>query len=75
MTPKRRIGTTRAIGLVAKQWRYGWTYAHKDIAIKFASWISVEFELYLIQDYQRLKQDEMKSFDWERQKTHFQGKL
>ena len=38
--------------------RYGGTYAHKDIAFKFASWISAEFELYIIKDYQRLKEDE-----------------
>ena len=64
MTPKRWIEWTNCIGMTSKSWRYGWgTYAHKDIAIKFASWISVEFELYLVKDYQRLKEEEMKALD------------
>lgn len=64
MTPKRWIEWTNCIGITSRSWRYGWwTYAHKDIAIKFASWISVEFELYLVKDYQRLKEEEMKTFD------------
>ena len=46
---------TSACGLVAKAGLYGETYAHKDIAFKFAGWISVEFELYLIKEFQRLK--------------------
>ncbi len=44
--------------------RYGGTFAHKDIAFKFASWISVEFELYLIKEFQRLKEEEQKQFGW-----------
>jgi hypothetical protein len=47
-----------AIGIVSNTGRYGGTYAHKDIAFEFASWISVEFKLYLIKEFQRLKQDE-----------------
>ncbi|HMY80458.1 MAG TPA: KilA-N domain-containing protein [Candidatus Absconditabacterales bacterium] len=64
MTPKRWIEGTNCIGITSRSGRYGGgTYAHKDIAIKFASWISVEFELYLVKDYQRLKEEEMKMFD------------
>lgn len=47
-----------AIGIVAKAGRYGGTYAHSDIALEFASWVSAEFKLYIMKDYQRLKQDE-----------------
>jgi len=49
---------------VVKSGRYGGTYAHKDIALKFASWISVEFELYLIKEFQRLKAEEQKLLGW-----------
>jgi len=48
LTAKRWTESTRAIGLVSKAGRYGGTYAHKDIAFEFASWVSVEFKLYLI---------------------------
>ena len=67
MTPKRWIESTNAIWIISKSGRYGWTYAHKDIAFKFASWISVEFELYIIQEFQRLKQDEQEkiSVGWD----------
>ncbi len=58
LSPTKWISTTNAIGIVVKMGRYGGTYAHKDIAFKFASWISAEFELYMIKDYQRLKEDE-----------------
>lgn len=58
MTPKRWVTDIRAIGVVTKQGRYAATYAHKDIAFEFASWISPEFKLYIITDYQRLKGDE-----------------
>ena len=51
--------TTNAKGLFVKVGRGGGTFAHKDIAFKFASWISAEFELYIIKDYQRLKEDEI----------------
>lgn len=52
------------MGLISKAGRYGGTYAHRDIAFKFASWISVEFELYLIKEFQRLKIDEQKELEW-----------
>jgi len=57
LTPRQWIDTTNAIGLISKSGRYGGTYAHKDIAFEFASWISVEFKLYLIKEFQRLKED------------------
>ncbi len=58
LTAKQWVEKTRAIGLVSKQGRYGGTFAHKDIAFEFAAWISVEFKLYLIKEFQRLKEDE-----------------
>ncbi len=58
LTPKRWIEATNAIGIVTKGGRYAATYAHKDIAFEFASWISPEFKLYIIEDYQRLKEGE-----------------
>ena len=66
LTPKRWIEAVGAIGMTSKQGRYAATFAHKDIAFKFASWISAEFELYIIKDYQRLKSDENSriSLDW-----------
>ncbi len=58
LSPQRWIEKTNAIGIVSKSGRGGGTYAHPDIAMEFASWISAEFKLYLIQDYKRLKSDE-----------------
>ncbi|MBX7207158.1 MAG: KilA-N domain-containing protein [Verrucomicrobiaceae bacterium] len=58
LTAKQWIERTGAVGIVSKAGRYGGTYAHKDIAFEFASWISVEFKLYLIKEFQRLKEDE-----------------
>ena len=58
LTPQQWIKATDAIGIVSKSGRYGGTYAHTDIAFEFASWISPEFKLYIIKDYQRLKKDE-----------------
>ena len=58
LTSKQWIEKTGAIGIVSKAGRYGGTYAHKDIAFEFASWISVKFKLYLIKEFQRLKEDE-----------------
>ena len=58
MTPSKWIESTGAIGIVSKAGRYGGTYAHYDIAMEFASWLSPEFKLYIIQDYKRLKEDE-----------------
>ena len=58
MNPKKWIETTGAIGIISKSGRYGGTYAHQDIAFEFASWISIEFKLYIIKEFQRLKEDE-----------------
>ena len=58
LTPKRWIEKTNAIGIVSTAGRYGGTFAHKDIAFEFASWISIEFKLYMIKEFQRLKESE-----------------
>jgi hypothetical protein len=58
LTPKKWIEQTNAIGIISKSGRYGGTFAHKDIAFEFASWISIEFKLYVIKEFQRLKEDE-----------------
>lgn len=65
MTPGQWIEKTSAIGIVSRPGRYGGTYAHKDIAFEFASWISVEFKLYLIKEFQRLKDEERKHLGWD----------
>jgi len=65
LTAKQWIEKTGAVGLVSKSGRYGGTYAHKDIAFEFASWVSVEFKLYLIKEFQRLKEDEQKQLGWD----------
>lgn len=58
MSPKKWIEATNAIGIVSKAVRYGGTYAHSDIAMSFATWISPEFQLCIMKDYRRLKTDE-----------------
>ncbi|NCB94110.1 MAG: KilA-N domain-containing protein [Clostridia bacterium] len=58
LSPMKWINETNAIGVVVKVGRGGGTYAHRDIAFKFAAWISAEFELFVVKDYQRLKKDE-----------------
>ena len=65
LTPKRWIEATRAVGITSKAGRYGGTYAHKDIAFEFASWVSVEFNLYLIKEFQRLKETEREQLGWD----------
>ena len=64
LSPQKWVNTTNAIGIISKSGRYGGTYAHKDIAFKFASWISVEFELYIVKEFQRLKQEEQNKIGW-----------
>ena len=64
MSPLKWVNATNAIGFAVKSGRYGGTYAHKDIAFKFASWISVEFELYIVKEFQRLKEVEQKQIGW-----------
>ena len=63
MTPKQWINRMGAIGITSHAGRYGGTYAHSDIAFEFASWISPEFKLYIIKDYQRLKADEARRLE------------
>ena len=67
LSPSRWCAKTNAIGIYTKVGRYGGTYAHKDIAFEFASWISAEFKLFLIKEFQRLKNDEIenKSLEWD----------
>jgi len=65
LTPKQWSEQTNAIGLISKQGRYGGTFAHKDIAFEFASWVSVEFKLYLIKEFQRLKEVEQVQLGWD----------
>ena len=65
LTPKRWIAQTGAVGIVSKTGRYGGTYAHKDVAFEFASWVSVEFKLYLIKEFQRLKEAERDQLGWD----------
>lgn len=58
LSPKKWISLTNAIGIISKSGRYGGAFAYSDIAFEFASWISAEFKMYVIQDYKRLKSDE-----------------
>jgi hypothetical protein len=62
---KEWVAKTNAIGLFAKAGRYGGTYAHKDIAFEFGMWISPEFKIYLVKEFQRLKEDEQKQMGWD----------
>lgn len=65
LTPKQWIESTSAMGLISKAGRYGGTYAQKDIAFEFASWISVKFKLYLMKEFQRLKEHEFVQLGWD----------
>jgi hypothetical protein len=71
LTPKQWVEQTNAIGIVSKAGRYGGTYAHTDVAFEFASWVSVEFKLYLIKEFQHLKADETRrlSLAWNLNRT------
>ena len=71
LTPKQWIEKTAATGIVSRAGRYGGTYAHIDVAFEFASWVSVEFKLYLIKEFQRLKGDENRrlSLAWNLNRT------
>ncbi len=64
LTPTMWIEKTNSIGIITKKGRYGGTYAHKDIAFEFASWLSPEFKLYLIKEFDRLKIEEQKQLGW-----------
>lgn len=63
MSVKQWTNRTNSKGIVAKAGRYGGTYAHKDIAFEFASWVSPQFKLYLLKEFQRLKEEEQKQLD------------
>jgi hypothetical protein len=71
LTPQRWIEATNAIGIISKSGRYGGTFAHKDIAFEFATWLSTPFKFYLIKEFQRLKDDENDrlKLDWNLQRT------
>jgi hypothetical protein len=71
LTPQKWIETTNAIGIISRSGRYGGTFAHRDIAFEFASWISAEFKLYLITEFQRIKEDQNDrlQLDWNLQRT------
>lgn len=71
LSPQRWVDETNATGLISKSGRYGGTFAHKDIAFEFAPWISPEFKLYLITEFQRLKDEESDrlKLDWNLQRT------
>ena len=71
MSPQKWIKKTNAVGIISKSGRYGGTFAHSDIAFKFAAWISAEFELYLISEFKRLKAEEQEriSSGWNLQRT------
>jgi hypothetical protein len=71
LSPKKWIDTTNAIGITSKSGKYGGTFAHQDIAFEFASWISAEFKLYLLKEFQRLKQEEFeqKRLEWSVSRT------
>lgn len=71
LTPQRWIQATNAIGIISKSGRYGGTFAHKDIAFEFATWLSTPFKFYLIKEFQRLKADENDrlKLEWNLQRT------
>lgn len=65
LSVKQWVKKTNSIGIVAKAGRYGGTYAHKDIAFEFASWVSPYFKLYLIKEFERLKKEEQEKLGWD----------
>jgi hypothetical protein len=65
LSVKQWVKKTKSIGIIAKAGRYGGTYAHKDIAFEFASWVSPKFKIYLIKEFQRLKEEEYKQLGWD----------
>lgn len=77
LSPKKWIDTTNAIGIISRSGKYGGTFAHQDIAFEFASWISAEFKLYILKEFQRLKQEEIeqKKLEWNVSRTISQGQL
>ena len=64
LSVKQWVEKTNSKGIIAKAGRYGGTYAHRDIAFEFATWVSPQFKLYLIKEFQRLKEEEQKQLGW-----------
>ncbi|MDR0305172.1 MAG: KilA-N domain-containing protein [Chitinispirillales bacterium] len=64
LSPMKWIENTNAVGIIVSAGKYGGTYAHNDIAMEFANWVSVEFRLYIIKEFQRLKTNEQKELEW-----------
>lgn len=64
LSPEKWVNETNAIGIIVKRGNGGGTYAHRDIAFEFASWLSPEFKLYLVTEFQRLKAQEQKTIEW-----------
>jgi hypothetical protein len=64
LSVKQWVEKTNSTGIIAKAGRYGGTYAHKDIAFEFASWVSPKFKLYLLKEFQRLKEEEQNQWKW-----------
>ncbi|MEM7374072.1 MAG: KilA-N domain-containing protein [Bacteroidota bacterium] len=75
ISAKQLINRTNAIGIQSRAGRYGGTYAHRDIAFEFATWLSPEFKFYLIKEFQRLKQEEQAKLDKEWDYTRFLSKI
>jgi hypothetical protein len=73
LSAKQWAEELNAIGIFSKSGNNGGTYAHKDIAFKFASWLSVEFELYVIREFQKLKSEEQKQINWQEKKIVFKN--
>ena len=65
LSSKKWVEKTNAIGIISKSGRYGGTYAHHDIAFEFGMWISAEFKIYLVKEFQRLKNEELKKLGWD----------
>ena len=65
LSSKKWVEKTNAIGIISKSGRYGGTYAHQDIAFEFGMWISAEFKIYLVKEFQRLKNEELKQLGWD----------
>ena len=75
LSPQKWIKTTNALGIISKSGRYGGTFAHEDIAFEFASWVSPEFKLYLLKEFQRLKKDESSAKQLEWNTSRFLSKI
>jgi len=75
LSPQKWIKTTNALGIISKSGRYGATFAHEDIAFEFASWVSPEFKLYLLKEFQRLKKDESSAKQLEWNTSRFLSKI